>query len=131
MNYIDATITEIHSADNINIVSFDAKGERLLMIALELEDTLTVGSNVVLGVKATSIALAKELYAQLSISNQLKMKIEHVNKGQLLSSIKLCFAGTSLQSIITQEASSQMDLKEGDEVVALIKASELSIVEVK
>lgn len=131
MNYIEATITQINAVDNVNSVDFQAQGETLSMIALELDEALRIGSNVLLGVKATGIALAKEGCAQLSISNQLKMKVEEVNDGKLLSSIKLRFAGTSLQSIITQRSSSQMGLKEGDEVIALIKASELSIVEVR
>lgn len=128
MNYIEAVITEINSVDNINIVTFKAQEQELCMMSLELDGSLSVGSNVVLGVKATSIALAKALNAELSISNQLKVKIKSVNNGQLLSSIKLLFADTKIESVITQKSSSKMKLKEGDEVIALIKASELSIV---
>lgn len=131
MNYIEAVIIQINSVDNINIVTFKAQDQELCMMSLELNSTLVVGSEVVLGVKATSIALAKELHEDISISNQLKTKIVKIDNGKILSSIKLHFADTKMESIITQKSSSRMKLKEDDEVIALIKASELSIVEVK
>ncbi|WP_200764022.1 TOBE domain-containing protein [Nitrosophilus alvini] len=82
-----------------------------------------------LGVKATNIALAKNLDGQLSISNQLTCTIEQINNGELLSSVKLRIGSHLIESIITRESSLRMNLKTGDIVVALIKASELSIIE--
>lgn len=130
MNFIPANITEIKSVDSINIVSFEAEGQSMRMMSLELDNSLKVDSKVILGAKATHIAIAKELNDQMSISNQLEVCIESVNSGELLSSVKFHFAGNLLESIITKESAVRMGLQEGDNIVALIKSSELSIVEV-
>lgn len=130
MNHIPATITDIKSVDTINIVTFTAEGQEMRMMALELDEKLVVGSKVILGVKATHVALAKCLNSLMSISNQLDVQLEGVDSGELLSSVKFRFSGAVLESIITKESASRMELKTGDRVIALIKSSELSIVEV-
>ncbi len=131
MNRIDANITVIESFDNITIVNFEAAGQSMRMMALELNDSLVAGSSVVLGIKASNIALASELNGLLSISNQLQVTVESVNNGKLLSSIKFSFAESLIESIITRESSLKMNLQVGDRVIALIKSSELSILEVR
>jgi molybdopterin-binding protein len=98
------------------------------MMALELSDALAVGSSVVLGIKASSIAIATALEGQLSISNRLESRVESLIKGKLLCSIKLRFGTTLLESVITSESAERLRLQPGDKVTALIKASELSIV---
>ncbi len=129
MNRINAIITAIESFENITIVNFEAAGQPMRMMALELNKSLVVGSKVTLGVKASHIALAKELKGQLSISNQLSATIENVTNGKLLSSIKLSFGDHLLESIITRISAEEMDLRIGEKVIALIKSSELSILE--
>ena len=129
MNRINAIITAIESFENITIVNFEAAGQPMRMMALELNKSLVVGSKVTLGVKASHIALAKELKGRLSISNQLSATIENVTNGKLLSSIKLSFGDHLLESIITRISAEEMDLRIGEKVIALIKSSELSILE--
>jgi len=129
MNLISATITDIQSVDTINIVSFEAADQPMRMMALELNNTLRVGSKVMLGVKATNIALAKEISGDLSISNQLDVSVERIDMGALLCSVKFNFADQVWESIITRDSSLRMQLKTGDEITALVKSSELSIVE--
>ncbi|MEE8589655.1 MAG: TOBE domain-containing protein [Sulfurimonadaceae bacterium] len=130
MNQIAATITDIQSVDAITIVSFEAAGQAMRMMALELNDTLGVGSKVILGVKATNIALAKERVETISISNQLEVTIEGINMGALLCSVTFNFADQLWESIITRESALTMQLDVGDKIVALVKSSELSIVEI-
>ena len=130
MNHISAVITDIKSVDSINLVSFEVEEEQLRMISLELPNTLCIGSKVVLGAKASHITIAKELNNEISISNQLRVIIENIQHGELLCSIKFRVAGSLLESIITNESALRMGLQEGKSIVALIKSSELSIVEV-
>ena len=131
MNRIDAVVTAIESFENITIVSFEAAGQPMRMMALELDKSLIVGSKVTLGAKASNIALAREFNGLLSISNQLKVTIESINNGKLLSSIKFSFAGSLTESIITRESVSRMNLQAGTNIIALIKSSELSILEIR
>jgi len=139
MNYIKAVISKIQSVDHISIVSFlpelsthSAQMNRpeMKMMSLELDTALKVGSKVLLGVKSTNISIAKDISGLLSISNRLSCTIEHIRHGELLSSLKCRFMDTTLESIITRESAVRMNLQEADDVLVLIKSSELSIVEI-
>jgi len=130
MSKLIATIEKIQTIDSLNIVSFDFSGNKLKMMSLELDEKIKVGTKVSLGVKSTSIAIAKEFSGQLSYSNQLNTVIDEIDNGELLSSINLKIGEIHLESIITLDSSKAMNLKVGDSVTALIKANELSITEV-
>lgn len=130
MSRIIALITHIETVDNLNIVKFDFKGQPLKMMSLGLSDDIAVGKEVVLGVKPTHIAIGKDLSGLLSYSNQMTSKIISCDHGKLLSSIKLSVKGIVLESIITLDSALEMNLKVEDEVTMMIKASELSILEV-
>ena len=131
MNRIAAIVTALESIDNISIVNFKAADQSMTMMALELDNRLAVGSCVTLGIKASNISLAKELNGLLSISNQLPITIEHINHGRLLSSIKFSFAGSLIESIITKKSALRMNLQVRTKSIALIKSSELSILEIR
>ena len=131
MNHIDAKVIMIEKKDNITLVSFSAQKQNLKMMSLGLNTPIKEGSPVTLGVKATSIALAKNLSGEISMSNQLPCTIVSLNKGELLCSITLRFGDALIESITTLKSASTMNLELEDEVIALIKASELSILEVR
>jgi len=130
MNKIAAIISEIQSVDAVNIVSFDVAGQTIQMMALELDERLVVGSKVIVGAKATNIVLARESVESITILNQLEVKIVDINMGALLCSVCFDFAGARWESIITGESALRIELKTDDKIVALIKSSELSIVEI-
>jgi len=127
LNTIKATITHIDSVDNLNIVSFQAGKLSLKMMSLDLSDSIKIGKDVILYAKPTAVAIAKNLTGMLSYSNRLNAVIKTVNNGDLLSSISLMVEDELLESIITVASSKIMDLKIADEVVVLIKASDLYI----
>jgi len=130
MNRFVATVKSIESTQNLNIVKFNFFDEILTMMSLELNEKIKIDSKVELSLKATHITIAKNLKGIISDSNQLKAKIISINNGKLLSSVKLSLYDTTLESIITQKSSKQMNLKIGDNVSILINPSELSIVKV-
>jgi molybdopterin-binding protein len=100
------------------------------MMSLDIDKNIKIGTTVRLIIKPSHIAIAKNFSGDVSYSNILKVTIVSVENGQLLSSIKLKYFDTVLESIITVSSSKRMDLKEGDEVIAFIKASEISIGEI-
>ena len=129
MNKIAATITKIQRADAITIVNFDVAGQTMCMMALELNEQLVIGSKVKVGTKATNIALAQKRVETISISNQLEVTIKSINMGTLLCSVNFDFAGQRWESVITRDSALRMQLAVDEKIVALIKSSELSIVE--
>ena len=130
MNQIEAYITKIESVDNITIVSFKVGAQCMKMMALEIHENVAVGSLVILGAKATNIALSKEHLEHISISNQLEAVIESIVWGILLCSVRFMFEGVCWESIITRDSATRMELKVGEKVIALLKSSELSIIKV-
>jgi len=130
MSKFNATIIEIQNQHEINIVTFLVADFKLRMMSLQLNDNMTIGSDVILGVKASSVALAKDFNGELSYSNQLQLYISDINEGTLLSSIQLQSINFELESIITTASKKRMQLKVSDSITALIKSSDLYIVEV-
>jgi len=130
MSTLKATIIEIQSQDVLHIVSFKVGENILKMMSLELNPTLRLESKVLLSVKATAVALAKDLQGILSYSNQIPLKIEELQKGELLCSIKLKHKDIQLESVITRASCERMELEVNNSVIALIKSSDLSICEI-
>lgn len=129
MNRIEARINRIESTDNITIITFEAEGRGMRMMALGLNLPLSAGTRVILGFKASHVALARELSGELSISNRLPAVIESVETGALVSSVMLRVGAALIESIITRESAERLRLQNGDTVTALVKASDLSIVD--
>ncbi|MCK9473388.1 TOBE domain-containing protein [Sulfurimonas sp.] len=131
MSELTAIVNDIQKHDSLHIVKFDCEGQALTMMSLELDKTIQKGVKVKLSMKPTHVAIAKNLQGELSYSNQLQATITGVLNGELLSSISLkLHSGSAIESIITKNSSIRMNLQVGDSVVALIKASEVSIKEV-
>lgn len=129
MNRIRAVVTGIERAENVTVIVFDAEGTTMRMMGLGLNVDVQLGDPVMLGVKATNIALARAFMGEVSISNRLESIVESVEDGTLLCSIMLRAGDTRLECITTLDAVREMAIEEGDEVTVLIKASELSILE--
>jgi molybdate transport system regulatory protein len=65
---------------------------------------------------------------KLSARNKLKAKVTKVEKGPITASVKMTVTlPAELTSIISREAVEDLDLKEGDEVEAIIKSTEVMI----
>jgi molybdopterin-binding protein len=65
---------------------------------------------------------------QLSARNQLRGRITTVNLGAVMAEVTVDIGGgNSLVSAITRASAESMDLREGMDVVAVIKATEVLI----
>jgi molybdopterin-binding protein len=130
MNRLHAKVTKIQRLDNLTLVSFDFEGQEMQMMALEINEKLKVGTEVILGVKSTNVALAKEYDGVISISNQLNCTVKKLNNGALLTSVILQIKNRKIESIITRKSASEMNLQEGNRLKVLVNESELSILEI-
>lgn len=128
MNHLKATVTNLKKFDGVSEIEFETPHHKLSMVALEINDDLKTGSKLILQAKATNIALATQIEEFISISNQLHVNVVEVEYGEILCSVKLQFEDTLLESIISKKSASKMDIKVGNTLIALIKASDLSIV---
>lgn len=129
INNLEAKVISIQSVEDLNIVKFEFENHILSMMSLGLKDT-KINSRVILSANPSHIAIAKDFSGLLSYSNQIKTKITHIEMGELLCSIELEIGKHKLNSLITASSAKRLNLKINDEVLALIKASELSVKDV-
>jgi molybdate transport system regulatory protein len=67
---------------------------------------------------------------RISARNQIKGVVKKIEKGEVASVVKIEIAEPAiaiLTSMLTKEAVEDLDLKEGDKVEAVIKATEILI----
>ena len=130
MNKLPATITAIQQSGTILLVDAEVEGQgfsALLIESVNRPEWLEVGKAVDLVFKETEVSLAKELQGQISMRNRMKCRVQKVDKGELLSMITLQFNNFTLVSAITTRSVNSLQLEIGDEVDALVKANEVSL----
>ena len=130
MSQFEAVIEKIDNHESLNVVSFRFYDLCLKMMSLELSSEIKVGTKVRLTAKPTAVAISKEKNLNISTSNQIPTTVVELNKGELLSSLILKINDSTIESIITTDAVNRLDIKLNDSACALIKASDLSILEV-
>jgi molybdopterin-binding protein len=131
MSNIQAKVTEIQGYQNLHIVKFDFYKHTLIMMSLELDPSIKIGTKVELSIKSTAISIAKGKTDMLSHSNQINATIKHIDSATLLSNITLSLCNSiTVESIITKDAQKRLNLKIDEDVVLLIKANDISIARV-
>jgi molybdopterin-binding protein len=64
---------------------------------------------------------------ELSARNQLKGTVKSVSLGEVMAEVVVDIGGQEIASAITKTSAERLGLAEGDEVVAVIKATEVLI----
>jgi molybdopterin-binding protein len=64
---------------------------------------------------------------QLSARNQLKGKVTRVKSGTIMAEVEVEIEAGSVVAAITNGSRERLDIKEGDEVDVIIKATEVLI----
>jgi molybdate transport system regulatory protein len=130
MNKLPAIITSIQQSGTILLVDAEVEGQTfsaLLIESVSRPEWLDVGKAVDLVFKETEVSLAKNLQGQISFRNRMKCQVLKVDRGELLSMITLQFKGFTIVSAITTRSVNSLQLEPGDEVDALVKANEVSL----
>ena len=130
MNVLTGTISQIQSHEGISLVKVRSSDVVFSSIVLDTPETayyLQVERAVKIIFKETEVIISKDLKSNISIQNQLPCRIESIKKGVILSQINLRYKDQIIKSIITSNACEQLDLKENDNVMALIKTNEVSL----
>ncbi len=130
MNKLTGTISQIQQSGAILLVDVDIDGHGFSAMLIESAtqpEWLQTGNSIELVFKETEVSLAKNLSGMISMRNRMKCTILHIELGELLSKVSLQFQEYTITSAITTRAVSSLDLKIGDEVEAMVKANEVSL----
>jgi molybdopterin-binding protein len=130
MNKLSGTITKIQQSGAILLVDVEVNGHgfsAMLIESASKPDWLYDGNSVNLIFKETEVALAKNLSGIISMRNRMKCSVRQIKRGELLSKIDLKFGDYMIASAITTRSVDSLGLKIGDEVEALVKSNEVSL----
>ncbi|MEJ2489321.1 MAG: TOBE domain-containing protein [Sulfurovaceae bacterium] len=131
MNQIAAVIANIEQKGSLALIEFDFLQEKLTMVTLDIDETLCAGQEVILEINPSQVAVAKNYNGDLSYSNQIDAKIESIDLGAILCTLILELQdGSKIEAIITAKSAINMSLNKGDEIKAILKASQISLGEV-
>jgi len=126
MNHLQGTLINIEQNGMLHLLEFKLQKQILYILTLDL-DKIQQKHNYTLRVKSTDIAIAKEFSGTLSILNQLEAKVVAIDVKKLLTTVTLDIDSFKVESVIPTRSVQKMNLTIGDSVLALIKASEISI----
>ena len=130
MNILNGIISQIQSHEGISLVrvqSNDVTFSTIVLDTPETSDYLKIENPVKIIFKETEVVISKDLNPNISTQNKLLCRIESIHKGVILSQINLVHEQQIIKSIITRNACEELNLKENDTVLALIKTNEVSL----
>jgi len=130
MNKLTGTISKIQQSGAILLVDVDVDVHSFSAMLIESSlqhEWLLAGNTIELVFKETEVSLAKNLSGIISMRNRMKCTVLQIERGELLSKVSLKFQGYTITSAITTRSVNSLDLKIGDEVEALVKANEVSL----
>lgn len=130
MNKLTGTISKIQQSGAILLVDVDVEGHSFSAMLIESAtqpEWLQTGNTIELIFKETEVSLAKNLSGMISMRNRMKCIVLEIDRGELLSKVSLQFQKYTITSAITTRSVNSLDLKIGDEVEALVKANEVSL----
>lgn len=128
-NQLQGSISEIKTGQvNSEIIVDIGSGSTLKAIITneaKEEMGLKPGESVYAIIKASFVIVASEKPGSISTRNVLESTVTDIIEGMVNCELKLGMGGNTLAAIITKEAVSEMGIKKGDTVYALIKASSI------
>ncbi len=133
MNKLRGRISAVEFNDHVSLVDVDVNGDTFTATLLETpEDApyLKVGNMVDVLFKETEVSLAKNLSGMISLRNRMQTTVMQVRSGIILSEVVLDYRGHSISSIITTRSIQRLQIMPGDQIEALIKANEMTLMAV-
>lgn len=128
MNSLKGEIEHIEISGNLSLVGIKVGECQFKSIVVETPETvdyLRVGGAVDVLFKETEVIIAIGDNLQISLRNKMISTITSIEKGKLLAKLVLQTNAGEVISIITSNAVDNLNLKEGSEVMAMVKTNEI------
>jgi molybdopterin-binding protein len=131
-NQLRGTVTSVQRGTVMAEVVVDVNGEELVA-AITRHSTerlaLAEGDTVTVLVKATEVMVAKgsERLGNLSTRNQIGGRVTGVERGSVMAEVTIDAGGTELVAAVTANSVARLSLAAGDDVLVLIKATEVML----
>jgi len=132
MNKLYGEISDITSHEGISLVKIKTAQATMGTVVIDTPqscDYLKIDKKITVAFKETEVAIALKDLGPISLSNQLTCKITHIENGKILAKISLTCKDAKITSIITTNSSKRLGLEVGLDIIALIKANEISLID--
>lgn len=130
-NELNGTIVEMQSGGVMSEVVVKVSDDVMISANITNDSKeslgLRVGEEVLLLVKSSFVILSKEKL-RATARNNIKATVTEVIKGAVNDEVKLSLGEKSLCSVITNDAVEDLNIKTGDIVYAMFKASSVILV---
>lgn len=130
-NQLKVKITEVKTGAVNSLITAKLNGGETLKatITIDSEKNLGIkaGLDAVFLFKASSVLIATNDELRLSATNQLNGVVKSVKDGLVNSKIIVDINGDEISAIITKESATRLNLKSGDSVKAIIKATNIIV----
>lgn len=131
MNSLQGHITDIEVSGSLSIVTVRVKSENSMKaIVIETPETapyLFHGNEVNVLFKETEVVIGLEHNLAVSMQNRIDGTIIRIEKGDLISKIRLDTSAGIIASVISTAAIGQLNLREGLFVTAMVKLTEIML----
>ena len=124
---IKAKISAIKQTGGVSVFEFSAENLSLKMLSLENLQNLKIGDEVRLNFKSSDVFVATSPLLNCSVSNEIKVRISDIQKGEITSSLHLNAGKFEFESIISTASLKRLNLALGDQIYAYVKATSLYI----
>ncbi len=95
----------------------------------ETASYLKIGTPIHVVFKETEVVLAKTLENEISMLNRVKGTVKEIEEGTLLTKVMVNTKIGSITAFITTEAVETLQLKEGNEICAMVQTTEIMLSE--
>jgi molybdate transport system regulatory protein len=132
-NQLRGTVTNVVLGSVMAEVTVDVSGDEFTAVITRHSAerlSLAEGDEVTVLVKATEVMLAKGSLgdAQLSTRNQIRGKVARIGMGSVMGEAVIDIGdGGEIVAAVTRHSMERLGLAEGDDVVVLVKATEVML----
>lgn len=130
INKIQGVIEQVTTDGHVSLATITAGEDTFTALAYTTPanaEWLQSGKTVGLEFKAGDMAIAKSFSGEISIRNYFQATVTGVEAGNVLTEVILDYKGQTLYAVITNNAATALELKEGDAVTGLVKSTELAV----
>jgi len=132
MNILEGEIISVQTNGTLSVVRINIGESEFTSIVIETPKSapyLAIGKKIRVLFKETEVVIARGSVKDICIQNQLPGRILQIENGELLSKLLIETGAGSLGAILLTESIRMMDLALGDEITAMIKATETMLAE--
>ncbi len=125
---VSGTITKVvkgHIHANVQIL-WKSIPLSVVITTASCEDMhLSEGDSITVLIKGTDVMLAKSLSGMISARNRVSGIVKQIIEGDVVSKVFVESQGEMLHAVITNTSLREMDIREGNEITAIVKSTEL------